>query len=431
MNQTITIPAVVGRRSNSAIVIIAILFFIFGFVTWLNSILIPFLQLVCELTSYMQAFLVTSAFYMSYFILGLPSSYILKRTGFKNGMALGLLVMAFGSLIFIPAAQSRSFPLFLFGLFVQGGGLTLLQTASNPYITVVGPIESAARRISILGVCNKGAGVISPLILGAIVLKGASEQELRIKAAATVAEREQLLDAMGSRVILPYIIIALVLAAMAWAIRRSSLPEIDIDKEDSSTQASSSRTSVFQFPHLVLGAVCLFLYVGAEVMAGDAIGMYGRAMGMSLGTTKYFTSFTLAAMLAGYITGIFTIPKHLSQQNGLKISAIAGVIFTACALLTHGYVSITFVALLGLANALMWPAIWPLAIDGLGKFTKAGSGLLIMGIAGGAVIPPLYGSLKDQPAIGNSLAFFICMLPCYLFILYYSIFGYKAGRNRV
>jgi glucose/galactose transporter len=221
----------------------------------------------------------------------------------------------------------------------------------------------------------------------------------------------------------------LVLVALAWTIRRSSLPEIELDREEGSGQAAGSRTSVFQFPHLVLGAICLFLYVGAEVMAGDAIGMYGRAMGMSLDTTKYFTTCTMVAMLAGYITGIFTIPKYLSQQNGLKISAILGIIFTACALGTHGYVSISFVALLGLANALMWPAIWPLAIDGLGKFTKSGSGLLIMGIIGGGVIPPLYGSLKNHAAIGNSLAFFICMMPCYIYILYYSIFGYKVGRS--
>jgi MFS transporter, FHS family, L-fucose permease len=428
MNQSLATPAAVSRRGASAIVIIGVLFFIFGFVTWLNSILIPFLKLTCELTD-VQAFFVTSAFYASYFFLGLPSSYILQRTGFKNGMALGLLVMAFGSLIFIPAAQARSFPLFLIGLFVQGGGLTLLQTASNPYATVLGPIESAAKRISILGVCNKVAGAISPLVLGAIVLKGAGEQEIRIKAATTVAEREQLLDAMGSRVILPYIIMALVLVVLSWTIKRSSLPEIELDREDAGAQAKSNRTGIFQFPHLVLGAICLFLYVGAEVMAGDAIGMYGRAMGMSLDTTKYFTTFTMIAMLAGYITGIFTIPKYLSQQNGLKISAIAGIVFTTCALLTKGYVSISFVALLGLANALMWPAIWPLAIDGLGKFTKKGSGLLIMGIIGGGLIPPLYGMMKEIPSIGNALAFFICMLPCYLYILYYSIFGHKAGRS--
>ena len=166
-------------------------------------------------------------------------------------------------------------------------------------------------------------------------------------------------------------------------------------------------------------------------MAGDAIGVYGLSMGMSLATTKYFTSCTLGAMLLGYITGILTIPKYMSQQTGLKLSAIAGIIFTICAQLSHGYVAISFIALLGLANALMWPAIWPLAIDKLGKFTKTAAGLLIMGIAGGALIPLLYGTLKDKPAIGNSLAFLICTLPCYLYILYYSIFGYKVGRSKL
>ncbi|HVU55125.1 MAG TPA: glucose/galactose MFS transporter, partial [Puia sp.] len=278
-------------------------------------------------------------------------------------------------------------------------------------------------------ICNKVAGALSPLILGALVLKGADALEAKIKA-ATGATKDQLLDEMGARIIPPYIIMALVLVALAVAIRLSSLPEIDAE-EDSSTEKNSPKTSVFQYPYLVLGVICLFLYVGAEVMAGDAIGMYGRSMGMNLATTKYFTTFTLLAMLLGYVTGIFTIPKYMSQQTGLKISAIAGIAFTICAQLSHGYVAITFIALLGLANALMWPAIWPLAIEGLGKFTKIGSGLLIMGIAGGALIPLLYGTLKGVPSIGNSLAFFICTLPCYLYILYYSIFGYKVGRSKL
>ncbi|HVV05422.1 MAG TPA: sugar MFS transporter [Puia sp.] len=430
MSQTVVIPvAVPARKSGNAIVIIGILFFIFGFVTWLNSTLIPFLKLTCQLTSYTQAFFVTFAFYMSYFLLGTPASILLKKTGFKNGMAWGLVVMALGSLIFIPAAQARSFPLFLCGLFVQGSGLTLLQTASNPYATILGPIESAAKRISILGICNKVAGAISPLILGALVLKGADTLEKNIDA-ATGTLKDQLLNEMGARIIPPYIVMAVVLIGLAIAIRFSSLPEINIE-DDSSTAKSSSKTSVFQYPHLVLGVICLFLYVGVEVMAGDAIGIYGLSMGMSLATTKYFTSCTLGAMLLGYITGILTIPKYMSQQTGLKLSAIAGIIFTICAQLSHGYVAISFIALLGLANALMWPAIWPLAIDGLGKFTKAAAGLLIMGIAGGALIPLLYGTLKDKPAIGNSLAFLICTLPCYLYILYYSIFGYKVGRSKL
>jgi glucose/galactose transporter len=229
---------------------------------------------------------------------------------------------------------------------------------------------------------------------------------------------------------MPYVVIAIVLAILAFATKKSPLPEIDTDREDDVPAGETSKTSVFQFPHLMLGVLCIFLYVGVEVMAGDAIGMYGRSMGMSLDETKYFTIATLFAMLIGYIVGIATIPKIISQQAGLKISAITGIVFTICAFATHGYTSIVFVALLGLSNALMWPAIFPLAISGLGKFTKIGSGLLIMGIFGGGVLPLLYSYLKDKAGLDNSLAFFVCMLPCYLYILYYSAFGYKSGKKK-
>lgn len=410
---------------TKAIVIIGILFFVFGFVTWLNGTLIPFLKLACELETDIQAFFVTFAFYMAYFFLAIPASFILKKTGFKNGMALGLVVMAAGSLVFIPAANARSFALFLTGLFVQGTGLALLQTASNPYISIIGPIESAAKRISIMGICNKVAGALSPIILGAIVLKNAGAIEANIASATNVAERERLLDALAGRVITPYLVMAMILVVLAIMISRSSLPEIEAEETTEAAPGTKAKTSVFQFPHLLLGVLCLFLYVGAEVMAGDAIGIYGRSMGMPLDKTKYFTTFTLLAMLVGYIIGIFTIPKIISQQKGLTISAILGVVFSVAAYFSTGYAAIAFIALLGLANALMWPAIFPLAIEGLGRFTKIGSALLIMGIAGGAVIPLAYGHLKNIPSVGNNLAFLICMLPCYLFILYYAVAGHK------
>ena len=417
------------KTNYTAVFIIGILFFVFGFVTWLNGALIPFLKLACELETDTQAFFVTTAFYMAYFFLAIPLSKILKFTGFKNGMALGLFIMALGSILFIPAANARSFPLFLTGLFVQGMGLALLQTASNPYMSLIGPIESAAKRISIMGIFNKGAGMIGLVILSTIALKNASELETQIMAATDVVQKEELLDLLASRVITPYIIIAVVLVVLAWLIKISPLPEIDTDKEDVTTPVASRKTSVFAYPHLLLGVLCIFLYVGAEVMAGDAIGIYGRSMGMSLDETKYFTIFTLFAMLVGYIVGIITIPKYMSQQTGLKISAITGIVFSVCTFLTHGYTAITFIALLGLSNALMWPAIFPLAISGLGKFTKIGSAMLVMGIAGGALIPLLYGQLKRDENLGNSLAFFVCMLPCYLYILYYSAFGYRAGKK--
>lgn len=344
-------------------------------------------------------------------------------------MALGLFVMAIGSIIFIPAANARSFGLFLTGLFVQGMGLALLQTASNPYISIVGPIESAAKRISIMGICNKIAGMLSPLILGALVLKNASSIEAQVKEAVTAVEKTALLNLLASRVITPYVIMSIVLVLLAVMIKKSSLPEIDMDKDEQVPDTTSvAKTSALQFPNLTLGVLCLFLYVGVEVLAGDAIGAYGRELGMPLDETKYFTTFTLFAMLIGYIIGIICIPKYISQQNALAVSAVLGIIFSTCVFATTGYTAITFIALLGLSNALMWPAIFPLAIKGLGKFTKTGAALLVMGISGGALLPLLYTFLKDNNIVSNSSSFLICTLPCYGYILYYAVKGYASGK---
>ena len=410
-----------------SIAIIGILFFIFGFVTWLNGTLIPFLKLACDLKTDAEAFLVTFAFYMAYFFLAIPSSFILKITGFRKGMAWGLVVMAVGALIFIPAANTRVFGFFLTGLFVQGMGLSLLQTASNPYISIIGPIESAAQRISIMGICNKVAGGISPLVLSAIVLQGASGIEAQVSATTDGAARALLLDELAQRVIWPYGIMAVVLLVLAGMILLSPLPEIETASEHEQQTGAGSKTSVLQFPHLLLGVLCIFVYVGAEVMAGDVIGPYGKSLGISLDETKNFTSYTLFAMVVGYIVGIFTIPRFIKQETALRVSAIVGLVFSVLIVLTSGYTSVMFIALLGLANALMWPAIFPLAIDGLGKFTKIGSALLIMGIAGGAIIPQGYAALAEH--LGTQVAFVACVVPCYLFILYYAVRGYRVGRS--
>jgi len=408
--------------------IIAMLFFIFGFVTWLNGTLIPFLKIACELKTDTQAFLVTTAFYMAYFFLAIPSSRILERTGFKNGMGLGLFVMAIGSMIFIPAANARSFGLFLTGLFVQGAGLSLLQTASNPYISIIGPIESAAKRISIMGIANKIAGALSPVVLGAIVLKNAGKLEAAIEAAATEAEKASLLDELAQRVVGPYTVMAVLLVVLAFLIRRSALPDIDMESQlEGDDQVATDKTSIFQFPYLLLGALTIFVYVGVEVMAGDVISTYGKNLGFSLDQSKYFTTFTLISMLGGYIIGILTIPKFISQEASLKYAAILGILFTIGAFLTEGSVSVTFIALLGLANAPMWPAIFPLGIKGLGKFTKIGSALMIMGIAGGAIIPVIYGQLSQ--GMGFQTAFLVTTVPCYLFILYFALAGHKVGAK--
>jgi FHS family L-fucose permease-like MFS transporter len=414
--------------SVKPIVIIGALFFIFGFVTWLNGPLITFVKLAFSLDTDAKAFLVTTAFFMAYFFLAIPSSWILEKTGMKKGMALGLMLMALGTFLFGTYATERNYPMSLAGLFIIGSGLSLLQTAVNPYISIIGPMESAAQRISIMGICNKVGGIISPLVLGTFVLKNIGGLADSVNNAPDTASREAILNDFASKIYTPYMIMAVILVLLAiWTVR-SSLPEIKTSESNAQAESkgdSKIRTSIFQFPYLLLGSLCIFVYVGVEVMAGDAIGTYGRGFGLPLDETKYFTSMTLAAMLVGYVVGIITIPKYLSQENSLKYSAILGLLFTIGAFLTKGYLSVGFVAALGLANAMMWPAIWPLAIRGLGKFTEIGSALLIMGIAGGATIPLLFSHLKVSHDF--QLVFFMLVIPCYLYILYYSVAGYKVG----
>jgi FHS family L-fucose permease-like MFS transporter len=411
-------------------IIIGVLFFIFGFVTWLNGPLIQFVKLAFSLNTDSEAFLVTTAFYLAYFFLAIPSSWILEKTGMKKGMALGLLVMAVGTFLFGTYATQRNYTISLIGLFTIGSGLSILQTASNPYISILGPIESAAQRISIMGICNKIAGILSPIILGAFVLKGVDELEAKIVSAPTPEIKETLLNEFASKIYPPYMIMAGVLVLLGLWILKSALPEIkasEVNESPADSNLSKTKTSILQFPHLLLGAFCIFVYVGVEVMAGDAIGTYGKGFNISSDETKYFTSFTLITMLIGYIIGLVAIPKYLSQQTALKVSAWLGIIFTAATVFTSGYVSVAFVAALGLANALMWPAIWPLAIDGLGKFTERGSALLVMGIAGGAIIPKVFASLKDEYHF--QWVFFALMLPCYVYILFYSMKGYLVGKK--
>jgi glucose/galactose transporter len=395
-----------SKNSNGPLLIIGVLFFVFGFVTWVNSVLIAFFKDAFNLNNF-QSLLVTSAFFISYFVMAIPSSWVLSKTGFKNGMSFGLLTMAVGTLLFVPAANMANYPLFLLGLFIIGTGLALLQTASNPYVTILGPRESAATRISFMGICNKVAGILSQFIFGGLLLSGAAgtTQDLSI-------------------VISPYSIMTAVLIALALLVRFSSLPEVEAEEEDEAN-AVAEKSSVWAYPNLVLGLVAFFLYVGVEVMAGDTIINYGTSKGISMDVAKIFTTYTLYGMLAGYIVGILFIPKYLSQQKALNYSAILGLVFSVGTVALDGYMSVMCLALLGIANALMWPALWPLAIQGLGKFTKIGSALIIMMIAGGALVPLLYGKIADS--MGDTQTAYAIMIPCYLFILYYATIGHKKS----
>lgn len=415
------------------VVTLGALFFIFGFVTWLNGPLITFVKLAFDLDD-VSAFLVPMAFYLSYFFLALPSSAVLRRTGMKRGMALGLLVMAVGAVIFGQFTTMRQYAGTLIGLFVIGAGLSLLQTASNPYVSIVGPIDSAARRIAVMGICNKFAGLLAPLVFGALVLTGLDDFDARVKAALTVEARDALLNAFAAQVYWPYMIMAALLAILALWIARSSLPDIDPASAnegrltgDASGPGGATALSVFAYPHLWLGVVSLFLYVGVEVMAGDAIGVYGAGFAMPLSETRFFTSYTLAAMLVGYVVGLLVTPRFFSQQSYLAISGALGVVLTLGATMTSGPVSVALIASLGFANAMMWPAIFPLAIRGLGRHTETGSALLIMAIAGGALMPYAFAVLKQT--IDFQLAYAALAVPSYLFIFYYGARGWKVVRE--
>lgn len=420
------VPAASARPNvATSIAIVGVLFFLIGFFTWLNGPLITFVKLAFELSE-VGAFLVLMVFYLSYFFLALPSSWILRRTGMKKGLSLSLLVMAGGAALFGEFATQRWYPGALGGLFVIGSGLALLQTAINPYISILGPIETAARRIALMGICNKIAGILAPILIGTVVLHGIGDLDVQVQA-ADAATKAVLLNQFAAKIHAPYLAMAALLVVLAVAILFSPLPEIKSSEANATPVAAGAveRRSIFQFPHLWLGVLCLFVYVGVEVMAGDAIGTYGHGFNLPLDETKMFTAFTLGAMLVGYVVGLLVIPRVVSQSRYLTISAVLGVVFCLGAWATHGYVSVAFVALLGFANAMMWPAIFPLAIRGLGRFTETGSALLVMGIAGGAIIPQLFALLKQH--IDFQLVFVLLMVPCYLYILFYSVVGHRVG----
>ncbi len=435
-------PTSTKNNTLIPIIIIAGLFFIFGFVTWINGALIPFMKTINELTS-AQSFLVASASYISFVVMAIPASAIINKIGYRKGMSLGLIVMAIGALVFIPAAEARTYWVFLTGIFIQGMGMTLLQTASNPYITILGPIDSAAKRIAIMGIANKIAGALGSLIFGALLLSGIDEVQAKLST-VSIEEKNILLDTMADSVVMPYIVMAAVLFVLGILIRKAPLPHVEAEPIEALKEGETSKTSIFQFPHLWLGVLTLFVYVGAEVIAGDTIIAYGISIGIPAEEAKSFTAYTLMAMVFTYGLGVFLIPKYISQAFALKASAVLGIIFTFCIVFTSGLTSILFVAALGIANALVWPAVWPLTLKGLGQFTKTASALLIMAISGGAIIPPLYGKLVDgdkadlmaqgmNEAVATAEAAtsgYWILLPCYLIILYYAISGHKLGLKK-
>ncbi|ESQ94608.1 sugar MFS transporter [Asticcacaulis benevestitus] len=418
MSANATTP--VTKTPWGAVLLFCGLFAIFGFVTWLNGPLITFSKLAFSLSD-VEAFLVPSVFYLSYFFLALPSAFILRKTGMKTGMALGLLAMAIGAAAFGQFASMRLFPPTLVSLFIIGAGLSLLQTASNPYISVLGPIESGAQRIALLGIFNKLAGAAAPLVIGTLILTGIGELQTQVDSAPTAAAREVILNAFAARIHLPYLLMGAFLAVIAFLVYKSPLPNVSDD-----ANPGSGKSFTAAIPQMFFGFLAIFFYVGVEVMAGDAVGTYGNGFNLPLDQTKFFTSFTMVTMLIGYICGLIAIPRFTSQEKYLTFSAVLGVLFSIGAFMTNGYTSVAFVWALGFANAMMWPAIFPLGIRGLGKLTEFGAAFLVMGIIGGAVIPQLFAHFKDQ--YGFQLVFLCLTVPCYIYILFFGLIAGAKGK---
>ena len=428
------------QSTKAAIAIIAGLFFIFGFITWVNGALIPFMKTINELTE-AQSYLVASASYISFVVMALPASYLLRKMSYRKGMSIGLFIMALGALVFIPAAEARTYWIFLAGIFVQGTGMTVLQTAANPYITILGPIESGAKRIAIMGIANKVAGALGSVIFGAILLNGIDEVK-NVISQVSAEEKSRLLDQMADSVFVPYLVMAAVLFVLGLLIRRAPLPNVEAEASIEEETQSGEKKTIFQYPHLWFGMLTLFVYVGAEVIAGDTIIAYGLALGISAVKAKFFTTFTLMAMVATYVLGVVLIPKYLSQTKALQISAALGLVLTGCILSTTGFTSVLFVAALGIANALVWPAVWPLTLKGLGKHTKTAAALLIMAVSGGAIIPPLYGRLVDSGkealidsgleaadalALAAKESYYI-LIPCYAVIFVFAVWVQRLKK---
>lgn len=416
--------------------VIGSLFFVFGFVTWLNNILIPYMRTACELTSQVQAYLVPFAFYIAYFVMSIPSSYVLKKTGYGNGMALGLIIMAVGCMLFIPGAQTRNYSIFLSGLFIQGIGLSLLQTASNPYVTVLGPVESAARRMSIMGVCNKLAGMVGILILYNALFSGKEHLFEQIKNTPAGPEKEAMLQQLSNGVIFPYIIMTAVLIALVMFVKLAKLPEIQLEE----TQTSEKKTSIFSYPYLWLGILAIFFYVGAEVIAIDTLIPYGDYYGIPTNVSHYFGVYALIALLIGYFCGIAFVPRFISQRNALIIQLLLAIALVIVALCTSGIFSIVAIICLSFAHAIMWPAIWPLSIHDLGEHTEFGSALLIMAIAGGAVMPLIYGKISELAGTVETIAgevvhhpnphvAYALLFVSYAYILFFATIGCKIKKR--
>jgi glucose/galactose transporter len=386
------------------IVILGTMFFAIGFALGINSYLIPLLNQALEISS-AESYLVLAATFSAFLIFGYPASLVIGKIGYKKTMALSFLLFSVGFFLYIPSAKMESLTLFLVASFISGMGNTFLQATVNPYVTILGPIESAAKRMSIMGIANKMAWPIAPMFLALVI--GKSVNEVRL-----------------SDTRIPFLIIIGVFLLLGVLALLAPLPEVKAAGEDEERlddcPYAAKKSSVWQFPHLLLGVLALFLYVGAETISLGTLVDYAESL--NLPNPEFYAWIAPVGMVLGYVAGIVLIPKYLSQSKALLIVSIIAIAGSIMVVLSPPEVSIFFVAFMALGCSLMWPAIWPLAMTDLGRFTKSGSSLMVIAIVGGALIPTVYGFVKD--AFGAQNAYWLAV-PIFIYILYYALKGHK------
>ncbi len=403
------------------LIIVGIMFFVIGFGVGISGFLTPALKLAFNLSTG-ESYLVTAAIFSAFVVFGGPAGWIIKKIGYRKSMMFAFFIMALGMLLFVPSANAISFPMFLIALFVGGVGNTLLQASVNPYVTIIGPTESAAMRMSLMGIMNKTAWWIAPLFLGLFI---------------------NLQDVKLDDVIFPFYIVTGILVFLGVFTYFAKLPEVKAEGEDededevSQSSYAKGKTSIIQFPHLILGVFALFLYVGIETLPmASIIGFVKATFGNNVANPEGYSKFVTIGLVAGYLFGALAIPKYISQTKALILFSFIGIASTL--LLVYMPAQYAFYALLmvSFANSLMWPAIWPLAMADLGKFTKTGASLLVMGIVGGAVIPLIFGFLVDaiktteEATVNNYQSAYWILLPAYLFILYFALHGHKIRTTK-
>jgi FHS family L-fucose permease-like MFS transporter len=406
------------------LIVLTSLFFMWGFITSLNDILIPHLKAVFTL-NYTEAMLVQFVFFAAYFVVSLPSGWIVKKIGYKSGIIVGLVTAGVGTLLFYPAASERVYALFLFAFFILASGITLLQVAANPYVAILGKPETSSSRLNLTQAFNSLGTTLGPY-LGALLILSVAVHSASEIASMSPAELDAYKSAEASAVQIPYLALAAALFILAALFAMFKLPKIQNETggtEDNKSEGHDElHNSAWGFKHLVLGAIAIFVYVGAEVSIGSfLVNFLGESYiaGMEESEAGQYVAFYWGGAMVGRFIGAAVLRK-INPGKVLSFNAVLAGVLVLITMFTNGFIAMWAILLVGLFNSIMFPTIFTLALKGLGKHTSQGSGILCMAIVGGAIVPLLQGALADS--IGIQLAFILPAV-CYIFIAHYGVKG--------